>query len=109
MLIGVEAGYPLRFTTKVAVADVTAPDESFETFNVMVAVPLPADSAPVTAGTSSDGRSAAVNVCVPLPEVMLGESVLVHAETTARETTSAIEVTYFILSTPVIQSDCQRN
>src|SRR5262245_60150475 len=99
MLIGVPAGNPLRFTTNVAVAEVTLPDESFTAFRVMVAVPVPADSGPVTGGVSSDGRSAAVNVCMPLPEGvagMAGKSEPPHAETIPRDATKANEGTYFI-------------
>src|SRR5215470_4958207 len=112
MLIGVPAGNPLRFTANVAVAEVIFPDESFVVFRVIVAVPLPADSGPVIGGVSSDGRNAAVNVCVPLPEGvagMAGESEPPHAETIPSDTTKANEVTYFIFSTPVIESDCQKN
>src|SRR5262245_5957251 len=110
MLMGVPAGNPLRFTTNVAVAEVTFPDESCTAFSVMVAVPPPADSAPVIGGTSSDGRSAAVNVCVPFQEGALGESLFVHADTAARDTTNANVVTYFICqllsSNPIVKRIC---
>src|SRR5262245_18269126 len=106
--MGVAAGNPMRFTTNVAVAEVMFPDESFVAFSVMVAMPPPAASVPVTAGTSSDGRSAAVNVCLALQERVLGVCVTPHAETTARDRTSANEDTYFILSTPVIESIVKR-
>src|SRR5258707_11473664 len=62
MLIGVPAGNPERFTTNVAVADVTLPAASFVVTRVTVAVPLPAASAPTIAGTSLAGDSVAVNV-----------------------------------------------
>src|SRR5262245_40175537 len=113
MLIGVASGNPLRFTTNVAVAEMIFPEESFVAFRVMVAVPLPADSGPVTGGVSSDGRSAAVNVCMPLPEGvagMAGESEPPHAETIPRDTTKANEVTYFICqllsSKPIVKRIC---
>src|SRR5262245_39448993 len=115
MLIGVASGNPLRFTTNVAVAEMIFPEESFVAFRVMVAVPLPADSGPVTGGVSSDGRSAAVNVCMPLPEGvagmagMAGGSEPPPAQTIPSDTTKTNEVTYFIFSTPVIESDCQKN
>src|SRR5262245_63859915 len=112
MLIGVASGNPLRFTTNVAVAEMIFPEESFVAFRVMVAVPLPAYCGPVIGGVSSDGRSAAVNVCMPLPEGvagMAGESEPPHAATPPRDTTKANEVTYFIFSTPVIECGCQKN
>src|ERR1044071_7774348 len=62
MLIGVPAGNPVRVTTKVAVPDVMLPAESFVTSNVIVAVPLPVDSALLTGGTSFAGLRVAVNV-----------------------------------------------
>src|SRR5262245_54307134 len=98
MLIGVPAGNPLTFTANVAVAEVTFPEPSFTTLSVMLAVPLPVDSTPVTGGVSSDGLSVAANVCVLFPEGVLGElSLLLHAATAARDTTSARALTYFIV------------
>src|SRR5436190_3769725 len=62
MLIGVPAGKPDRFTTKVAVAAVTLPAPSFVVTIVTVAVPEPAASAPTIAGTSLAGSRFAVKV-----------------------------------------------
>ena len=62
MLIGVPAGKPLRFTTKVAVAAVTLPALSFVVTIVTVAVPVPVASRRRSAGTSFAGDSVAVNV-----------------------------------------------
>src|SRR5260221_5746 len=62
ILIGVPAGKLLRFTTNVAVAAVMLFAESRVTSNVIVALPVPADSELVIGGTSLDVRRAAVNV-----------------------------------------------
>jgi hypothetical protein len=59
----VPAGNPLRFTTKVtATGPVKFPDASLGPSNVMVASPLPPDSALVIGGFSLAVDSAAVNV-----------------------------------------------
>src|SRR5947209_11468342 len=57
----VPAGNPVRFATKVTLAAVTLPPLVVVS-KVMVAVPVPDDSALVIGGTSFDGRSAAVKV-----------------------------------------------
>src|SRR5881628_3341920 len=57
----VPAGNPVRFATKVTVAAVTLPPLVVVS-NVMVAVPVPDDSALVIGGTSFDGRRVAVKV-----------------------------------------------
>src|SRR5664279_5671256 len=62
MLIGVPAGNPDRFTTNVAVADVTLPAVSLVVTMVTVTLPVPDASAPTMAGTSFAGNSVAVNV-----------------------------------------------
>src|SRR4030095_4727238 len=62
MLNGVPAGNPRRLTTKVTFAEVTLPAASLVTSKVMVAVPLPVDSALVTGGTSFDGFRSAVKI-----------------------------------------------
>src|SRR5215470_7433510 len=98
MLIGVPAGKPFRFTANVAVPAVTFPAASVVAVSVIVAVPPPADSAPVTAGTSSDGLSVAVNVLVEVPDGVAGESLLLHAATVASDTISANAFTYFFIS-----------
>ncbi|HMF97009.1 MAG TPA: hypothetical protein VKE96_22070 [Vicinamibacterales bacterium] len=66
--------------------------------SVMVTVPPPADSVPVTGGTSSDGLSVAVKVCVAFafPDGASGE-LLLHAATVAREITSAHALRYFMI------------
>jgi hypothetical protein len=92
----------------VAIPDVTFPDPSLDTSSVIVTEPEPADSAPVIGGTSSDGRSVAVNVGVVLPEGVLGESVPLHAAVIANDTPSANKVTYFIVSAPVVESIVKR-
>src|SRR5262249_52864855 len=56
------AGNPWRFTTNVAVAEVTLPAASFAVISVMDAVPFTVDSALVIGGTSFAGDSVAVNV-----------------------------------------------
>src|SRR5262249_16009005 len=86
MMIAVLAGNPLRFAANVAVAAGTFPDVSFVALSVIVTVPVPEASGPVTDGTSSDGLSVAVNVWVPVPEGALGESLLPHAAMVARDT-----------------------
>src|SRR5262249_176474 len=96
-LIGVPAGKPVRFAVNDAVADVMFPEASFMTLSVMVAVPAPADSAPVTGGVSSDGLSAAVKVYVAFAEGELGELLSEHAPNVERETTSAHALRYFIV------------
>src|SRR5262245_7584787 len=62
MLKGVPAGNPVRLATKVTVPAVMLLAASRVTLKVIVAVPLPVASAPVIAGTSLAGLSAAVNV-----------------------------------------------
>src|SRR6185369_5811071 len=62
MLIGVPAGNAERFTTKVAVADVTLPALSFVVTSVTVASPRPDASAQTMAGFSFAGNNVAVNV-----------------------------------------------
>jgi hypothetical protein len=62
MLTADPAGNPVRFTTKVALADVMLPAASFAVISVMDAVPFTVDSALVTGGTSFAGDSVAVNV-----------------------------------------------
>src|SRR5205823_10869317 len=57
----VPAGNPVRFATKVTVAAVTLPPLVVVS-KVMVAVPVPDDSALVIGGTSFDGSRVAVNV-----------------------------------------------
>src|SRR5215813_4034119 len=100
MLIGVPAGKPVRFTANVAVAELTLPEPSVVELSVMVTVPPPADSAPVTAGTSSEGLSVAVKVRVVVPDGVAGE-LLPHAATVARATVKANTDTYFIVTAPV--------
>src|SRR5262245_48017057 len=51
-----------RFTTKVAVAAVMLPAESFVVTSVMDTLPVTTDSLLVTGGTSLDGDSEAVKV-----------------------------------------------
>src|ERR1051326_9203833 len=62
MLIADPAGKFDRFTTKVAVAAVMLPAESFCVTSVIDALPVTTDSALVTGGTSFAGDSWAVNV-----------------------------------------------
>src|SRR4051812_9400822 len=63
-VIGVPAGNPVTSTLKSAVAAVIAPPASLVRFSVIVAVPRPLFSAFVTAGTSFEGNSVAVNFTV---------------------------------------------
>src|SRR5262245_12398207 len=60
-LIGVFAGRPLMFTTKLAVAAVMLPDESRVTSIVIVEFPPPPASVPVIGGTSLFALSNAEN------------------------------------------------
>src|SRR5262245_40572109 len=62
MLNGVPAGNPVKLTEKVTVPAVMLLAASRVTSKVIVAVPLPAASAPAIAGTSFAGLRAAVNV-----------------------------------------------
>jgi len=62
MLTVEPAGRLVRFTTKVADADVILPAESFDVTNVIDAVPVATDSAFVMGGTSFAGDRVAVNV-----------------------------------------------
>src|SRR6185295_11130801 len=78
-LIGVPAGKPERFTTKVPVAAVTLPAVSLVVTMVIVAVPLPAASAPTMAGFSLAGDSVAVKVGFVGPDGVVEDEP--HAET----------------------------
>ncbi len=61
MLNGVPAGKPVRLAWNVIVPLVMLPAASLVTLNVIVAVPVPVDSALAIGGTSFAGDSAAVN------------------------------------------------
>src|SRR5436189_6171756 len=76
-LIGVFAGKPFRFTTNVADAAVMLPAASFVKSNVIVALPLPLDSAFVTGGTSFAGLRSAVKVGF-VGDVVVGDEELVQ-------------------------------
>src|SRR5438105_13081465 len=102
MLMGVPAGKPDRFTTKVAVPAVMFPAASFVTSNVTVASPRHDDSAFVIAGTSFDGSSVAVKVGL-LGVVVDGDVDELHeVDPTARM--AARTARRFIVATP-----CQKN
>ena len=62
MLMADPAGKLERFTTKVAVAAVMLPAESFVVTSVIDTLPVTTDSELLTGGTSLAGDSAAVNV-----------------------------------------------
>src|SRR5262245_30096063 len=80
MLIGVPAGKPVKFTTKVAVPPVMLLFASRVTSNVIVAVPLPEPSESVTGGFSFAGRMSAVNVGF-VGEAAVGELLLLQPAT----------------------------
>src|ERR1043165_4794536 len=78
MLIGVPAGKPCRFTTKLAVPPVTLLFASRVRSNVIVAAPLPVFSALLIGGFSFAGRRSAVNVGLVGVEGPAGELLLLQ-------------------------------
>src|SRR5438067_1965264 len=110
MLIGVPAGNPCMFITKVTDAAVMLPAASLVVLNVIVALPLPLASAPLMGGFSFAGESAAVKVgCVGDGED--GE-LLPHAAA-KNEAAMASTNMRFIVDCSLIRrtfaSDCSRN
>src|SRR5689334_15447555 len=97
MLIGVFGGNPVSVTTNVALPPVMVLFASRVTSNVMVAVPLPVDSASVTGGFSFDGFRSAVNVGF-VGDADVGE-LLLHP-TAARASANVTRDNRFMRPTP---------